>query len=404
MAKTSWGLWDLRQEEFSSDAPGQLIRTPDGQWTFEPAPLPPPPEAMGLDFRLVCMLSEADHALGELAGVGRMLPNPHLLIRPFVRREAVLSSRIEGTITRLDQLFLFEAEPEHVSHPSDVAEVINYVRALEHGLELLQQGTPLCLRLLRSVHARLLHEVRGGEKRPGEFRRCGVMIGRHGQSFEDARFVPPAHTALDPLLRDFERFLNAPGDLPVVVQLALAHYQFEAIHPFMDGNGRVGRLLITLMLCERGTLPQPLLYLSAFFERNDQAYKDHLLEVSRRGAWADWLRFFAQGVAEQARDAARRAGRLLELGKHYQQKVSEVARSLAAVRLLDELFASPFITVPGAAAALDLTFPAAQNNVNKLVEAGILREMTGKTKNRVYVADEILKLLDEPLPEENSPA
>jgi Fic family protein len=364
--------------------------------------LPPPPGAIGLDFRLVRTLSQADQALGELAGVGRMLPNPHLLIRPFVRREAVLSSRIEGTITRLDQLFLFEAEPEQVSYPDDVAEVANYVRALEHGLELLQQGTPLCLRLLRSVHARLLERVRGGDKRPGEFRSCDVLIGRQGQSFAQARFVPPMHGTLDPLLRDFERFLNNPGELPVVVQLALAHYQFEAIHSFMDGNGRVGRLLITLMLCERAVLPQPLLYLSAFFERHDQEYKDHLLEVSRHSAWAEWIQFFARGVAEQARDAARRAGRLLDLGKQYQQQVSAVARSAAALRLLDELFASPFITVPGAATALGLSFPAAQNNVDKLVEAGILREMTGKAKNRVYVADEILRLLDEPLADEKS--
>jgi Fic family protein len=384
----------LRPEEFADDAPGQLVKSPDGYWTFEPTPLPPKPEALGLDLRLACQLSESDQALGGLAEVGRMLPNPHLLIRPFVRREAVLSSRIEGTITRLDQLFLFEAEPEHVSHPSDVAEVANYVHALEYGLELLKQNTPLCLRSIRQVHAKLLEGVRGGEKRPGEFRQCGVMIGRHGQAKDKARFVPPRHTALQPLLRDFEQFLNTPGDLPVVVQLALAHYQFETIHPFMDGNGRIGRLLITLMLCERRVLPQPLLYLSAFFEQHDQEYKDRMLEVSRRGAWKEWIVFFARGVTEQARDAVRRTNQLLDLGKHYQARVAEVARSAAALRLLDQLFASPFITVSGAAVALDLTYQAAQYNVNKLIEAGILREMTGRTTNRVYVADEILKLLD----------
>lgn len=207
-------------------------------------------------------------------------------------------------------------------------------------------------------------------------------------------FVPPIHTSLNPLLRDLERFLNNPGNLPVVVQLAWAHYQFESIHPFMDGNGRVGRLLITLMLCEQGVLPQPLLYLSAFFEQHDQEYKDRMLEVSWRGAWNEWIAFFARGVTEQARDAVKRTNRLLDLGKRYQQRVAEVARSAAALRLLDELFASPFITISGAAAALGLTFPAAQNNVNKLVEAGILREMTGRSTNRIYVADDILKLLD----------
>ena len=386
----------MRREEFTPNAPGTLVRATEGHWTFEPAALPPPPESVGLDFRLACQLSDADKALGELAGVGRMLPNPHLLIRPFVRREAVLSSRIEGTVTRLDQLFLFEAEPEHASHPSDVTEVANYVHALEYGLERLKKGLPLCLRLIREVHEKLLKGVRGSEKGPGQFRRCGVAIGRQGQDQADARFVPPTHTALEPMLRNFEQFLNTPGDLPVVVQLALCHYQFETIHPFMDGNGRVGRLLITMMLCERGTLPQPLLYLSAFFERNEQEYKDCLLEVSHRGAWKEWIAFFARGVTEQARDAVRRTNRLLDLGKQYQRRVTEVARSAAALLLLDELFASPFITVSGAAAALHLTYPAAQNNVSKLVAAGILREMTGRTTNRIYVADDILKLLDAP--------
>jgi Fic family protein len=385
----------LRREEFASDAPGRLVKAPEGHGTFEPDPLPPPPEAVGLDFPLACRLSEADKALGELAGTGRMLPNPHLLIRPFLRREAVLSSRIEGTITRLDQLFLFEAEPEHVSHPSDVAEVANYVHALEYGLERLRR-MPLMLRLIREVHQKLMEGLRGGHKRPGEFRQCGVMIGREGQGYGDARFVPPQHTALDGLLRDFEEFLNAPGELPVVVQLALAHYQFEAIQPFMDGNGRVGRLLITLMLCARGVLPQPLLYLSAFFEQHEQEYKDLLLEVSRRGAWREWVDFFARGVTEQARDAVRRAGRLLDLGQAHRQRVAAATRSASAVRLLDELLASPYITVSRAAAVLGQSYPAAQKNVDKLVKAGVLREMTGRTMNRVYAADAILKLLDAP--------
>ena len=384
----------MRPEEFTSEAPGRLVQDTEGHLTFEPNPLPPPETALGLTFRLAATLSAADRALGELAGVGRMLPNPHLLIRPFLRREAVLSSRIEGTVTRLDQLFLFEAEPEHVAESADVAEVVNHVLALEHGLDLLKK-MPLCLRLIREVHARLLQGVRGQERRPGEFRECPVVIGR-SRLYDEARFVPPAHPALPPLLRDLERFLNTPGNLPVVVQIALMHYQFEAIHPFMDGNGRVGRLLITLMLCARGVLPLPLLYLSAFFERHDQEYKDHMLEVSRRGAWAEWLQFFARGVAEQGKDAAQRAGRLLDLNKKYQRKVAAVARSATALRLLDELFASPFITVSGAARAVGMTFPTAQNNVNKLVEAGILREMTGRTTNRIYVADEILRLLDAP--------
>lgn len=221
-----------------------------------------------------------------------------------------------------------------------------------------------------------------------------MLIGRSGQSFDDARFVPPAHTGLDPLLRDFERFLNDPGDLPVIVQLALAHYQFEALHPFMDGNGRVGRLLITLLLCARGGLPQPLLYLSAYFERHDREYKDHLLAVSRHGAWEAWVAFVARGVAEQGRDAVRRAKELLDLRQRYRQRMQEASQSSAVLRLVDELFAAPFVTMPGVARLLAVTHRAAKLNVEKLVAASILREAEPPRKTRrVYFAPEILALL-----------
>lgn len=386
----------MRSEDFTPNAPGRLERSFQRHLTFVPDPLPP---SLSYDAPLVGLLSEADLALGELAGVGRMLPNPHLLIRPFVRREAVLSSRIEGTITRLDQLFLFEAEgrPDELLHPSDVVEVLNHVQALDLGLQLLREGRPLTWRLLREVHARLLQGVRGENRRPGEFRACGVMIGRASQTFDQARFVPPCHTVLPQLLDDFERFINEERSLPIVVQLALAHYQFETIHPFMDGNGRLGRLLIPLMLCERGRLPQPLLYLSAFFERRDQEYKDHLLEVSRRGTWSEWISFFARGVAEQARDGATRAGRLLGLGAEYRRRVAALANSSTAVQLVDEILASPFTTINRAATALGVTFPTAQAAINRLVAANILQEVTGQRRNRIYCAREILNLLDAPI-------
>jgi Fic family protein len=382
----------LRPDEFEPNAPGRLVRTPAGYWTFEPNPLPPP---LSFDLSLVRLIAEAEHALGELGGIGRMLPNPHLLIRPFVRREAVLSSRIEGTVTRLDELLRFEAQPEDEgAHPGDVDEVINYVRAMEHGLRRLGEGMPLCLRLIREIHERLMEGVRGGEKRPGHFRECPVMIAHSGQTFADARFVPPAHTALDALLRDFERFLNDPGGLPVIAQLALTHYQFEALHPFMDGNGRVGRLLISLLLGARGELAQPLLYLSAYLERHDRAYKDHLLAVSRRGAWEEWIAFFARGVAEQARDAVRRAWGLLDLRQHYRERMQEASQSSGVLRLVDELFAAPFVTMPGVARLLGVTHRAAKLTVEKLLAASILREAEPPRKTRrVYFAPEILALL-----------
>jgi Fic family protein len=341
--------------------------------------------------------------LGQLAGVGRRLPNPHLLIRPFIRREAVLSSRIEGTVTRLDQLFLFEAQPDEILHPADAEEVRNYVLAVEHGLHQVRQGYPFSLQLLREVHSILLQGVRGAEKRPGEIRSHPVLLGRSGQTFENARFVPPCHTTLEPLLADFIRFLRDERQLPPIIQLALMHYQFETIHPFNDGNGRVGRLLITLMLCERRCLPEPLLYLSAFFEQHREEYYDRLLEVSRRAAWNEWIAFFAQGVAEQANDATTRAGRLLDLWQIYRHRVTKIVRSSAVLRLIDELFASPYITVNRAKEVMAVAFKSANNIVERLVQAGILREITGQQRYRVYSADEIFHLLDAPLEPEQSP-
>ena len=350
---------------------------------------------MTYDSALTNVLNEAFFALGQLRMVGVLLPNPHLLIHPFVRREAVLSSRIEGTVTRLDQLLLFEAQEEATDGDSDVAEVVNYINALEYGLKRLGDGMPLCLRLLREVHEQLLSGVRGAEKRPGQFRRCEVMIGRRGLSYDDARFVPPSHTALDPLLRDFERYLNVPGDLSVVAQLAVTHYQFETIHPFMDGNGRLGRLLITLMLCERQVLPLPLLYLSVYFERHDNEYRDLMLEVSRRGEWVEWITFFARGVAEQAGDAVQRSQRLLELWRGYRQRVQDAGQPAFVLSLVDRLFAAPAVTITGAAKLMGVSFPTAQKYVESLEAAGVLTEATGRARKRTYMAQEILRLLDE---------
>lgn len=371
---------------------GRLERAPEGHWTFLPADLPP---TLEFSSKLVGCVSRAERALGELAGVGRMLPNAHLLIRPFVRREAVLSSRIEGTVTQLSQLMLFEAQAEDVPEARDVDEVLNYVKAMDHGLSLLEEGLPLCLRMLRQLHERLMHGVRGGDKRPGEFRKIPVFIGRSHQTYEEARFVPPHPSQLDPLLNAFERFLNDPGDLPIVVQLALAHYQFEAIHPFADGNGRVGRLLITLMLCERKILPQPLLYLSAYLERHDEEYRDHLLRISQRGTWTEWIRFFADGITEQGRDAAARARHLLELQQSYRERLHRISHSSRILQLIDLLFARPFITIAQVAEGVGLTTKAAAANIDKLVDLKILQSTAPERRwNRVFYAPEILRLLD----------
>lgn len=320
-----------------------------------------------------------------------MLPNPHLLIRPFLRREAVLSSRIEGTVTRLDQLFLFETVPGQLAHNDDAEEVYNYVLALELGLEAIRSGQPFTRSLLREVHKSLMQGVRGSDKRPGEFRDQSVAIG------SASRFVPADPHQVPPLLDDFLTFMREGRSLPIVVQLAVMHYQFEAIHPFNDGNGRVGRLLITLMLCERGVLSQPLLYLSAFFDEHREEYYDHLLAVSRHGHWEAWIEFFARGVAEQAIDAALRTRRLLGLAREYTQLAIHAGQSAKALLLIDELFSLPYITVHRVKQVTGTQAKTAGRLIDGLVTLGILHEITNQKRNRIFCADRINELLDKPL-------
>jgi len=384
----------MNPESFRDSPAGRVLRAPAGYWAFVPDPLPTVLRWTG---DLVACLSEADRALGELAGLGRSLPNPHLLIRPFVRREAVLSSRIEGTRASLSDLYAFEAVQLGFFEPApDVREVYNYVHALEYGLGRLHE-LPLSLRLIREAHARLMEGMRGERQTPGEFRRSQNWIGPPGSTPEDAPFVPPPVPEMQPSLHAFEGFLHGSSALPPLVRLGLIHYQFEAIHPFLDGNGRIGRLLITLLLCAWNLLTEPLLYLSAYFEADRQRYYDLLLAVSQRGAWEDWLTFFLQGVAIQSRDAVARSERLLLLRD---QARGQVQQSRAAARLLqvvDLLFAQPVLTVRQVEAALEVNFSTAQRYVNQLEDVGLLREVTGQARNRVYRADEVLRAIEEPI-------
>lgn len=357
-----------------------------------PNPLPPPLE---LTWDLVLENSQADRALSELAGVARTLPNPHLLISPFIRREAVLSSRIEGTQASLSDLLFFEASGEKELYSPDVVEVSNYVKALEYGLKRLEK-LPVSLRLTREIHAQLLEGVRGEHLTPGEFRRSQNWIGPPGCTLMEATFVPPPEEEMKEALDFLEKFLHTPAELPPLIRLALIHYQFEAIHPFLDGNGRVGRLLLTLLLCAERLLPQPLLYLSAYFEQNRQRYYDSLLAVSQGGAWSEWVTFFLRGVAQQSSDAIRRSNRLLDLWKEYRQKLQSPRSSALTLLLLDQMFSYPAITVAGAAKRLHVTHRSAQLNIEKLVRTGILREETGRRRNRIFVAPEIIKIIEAP--------
>lgn len=384
----------MQPNEFSPNAPGQIIKTLQGYWAYMPHPLPP---TLEVDWELAAQISEADRALSELAGVARTLPNPHLLINPFIRREAVLSSRIEGTQASLSDLFFFEAAGIASPRAPDVREVANYAHALEHGLERLKAGElPVSLRLIREMHARLMEDVRGEQMTPGEFRRSQNWIGPPGCTLMEATFVPPPEAEMKAALGELEKYLHTPSPLPPLVRLALIHYQFEAIHPFLDGNGRIGRLLITLLLCAEGLLTQPLLYLSAYFERNRETYYRRLLAVSQAGNWREWISFFLGGVADQSRDALRRSGRLLDLRETYRRQLQSARASALLLRLADELFAYPAITIPQAAALLKVTPRAAGLNVEKLVKIGLLQETTGQQRYRVFVAPEIIRGIENP--------
>lgn len=381
----------MKKEDFESLAPGRLVKTVDGDWAFTPTPLPP---SIELDLKMVNLLTDAERAIGELSGIGKRLANPHLLIGPFLSREAILSSRIEGTHATAQELALFEAEVPTAPVTQDVKEVANYVAAMKHGLKRLAE-LPVCLRLIKELHAILLHDVRGQEHAPGEFRVGQNYIGTKGQTPSQARFVPPPVADMNQCLDDLEQYIGTRNELPVLIQLALIHYQFETIHPFMDGNGRIGRLLTSLLMCERGCLSQPLLYLSAYLETHRDEYMNRLLEVSQKGHWYEWVRFFVVGVAEQAKDAINRTNKLHNLQDSYRTRLQSARSSALSLKLVDELFKFPVITVSQARRRLSVTAHSAQNNITKLEKNGILVEITGKQRNRTYIAPEIIRIIEE---------
>jgi Fic family protein len=388
----------MQPSDFTPDSSGRLIGIEGGALGFVPNPLPPKLE---LTWDLTGKLSAADRALSELAGAARGLPNPHLLMGPFVRREAVLSSRIEGTQASLSDLFFYEAAPKlnpPAGHerPPDVREVANYVIAMEYGLARLR-AAKLGLDLIRELHAKLMRGVRGERMQPGEFRRVQNWIGRPGCALADAVYVPAPPDEMQRALGAFEGYLDGRDDLPPLVRLALVHYQFEAIHPFLDGNGRIGRLLVSLLLCRDGLLPDPVLNLSAYFERRREDYYRGLLEVSRAGAWAAWISFCLDGVAEHSREAAARTGVLRELWREYRDRVQATRASARLLGLVDALFDLPVITIAGAARQMGVTHRAASQNVRKLVRLRILKEVSGRMRNRIYAAPEIAAAVERPL-------
>ena len=386
----------MEPKDFATTSTGQCRKTLEGYYAFYPEPIPP---RLELDWDLVNLISESDRALAELSGAGQLLPNPHLLIRPYLRWEAILSSRIEDTHTDMGQLALFEEDNESKDiRGPDVKEVANYVRALEAGLHRIRE-IPISSRLIKEIHAILMQDARGGERprTPGEFRRIQNWIGPPGCTLKEATFVPPPHHELNRLLGEWENYLHAESSEPALVKAALIHYQFEAIHPFLDGNGRIGRLLITLFLCERGCLSQPLLYLSGYFDESRDEYYRLLLSVSQLGNWREWIEYFLRGVRIQAQRALGDTQRVLERYEAYRIKLKEGKRvPQEAARVLDQVFGNPFISIARYAKRARTTYHNANKGVQFWVDQGLLREFTGQQRNRIYVADELLENLERP--------
>jgi Fic family protein len=384
---------------------GKYARQLTGYSAFVPAPLPPEPPVDTQ--QLIKVLSDADRALGRLDGVASMLPNPDLFVAMYVRHEAVLSSQIEGTQSTLEDVLEFEAGKRSEADVEDVEEVINYVRAMNHGTARLKEGFPLSLRLIREIHAILLEGVRGGSKSPGEFRTTQNWLGPAGSTLENANYIPPTPPDMMVALDAFERFLHERDALPTLVLCALAHAQFETIHPFLDGNGRVGRLLITLLLYERGVLQRPLLYLSDDLKANRLDYYDHLTNIRTKGDWEGWIAFFLKGVYSVSRAATDTAREILNLRERHRELLQEDSAPPKSLALLDKLFEHPLITVGQAAEQIEVAFNTANKHLQQFVDLGIVREITGQQRNRAFRYDTYLKVFDKQLPlaeQEEQPA
>ena len=376
--------------EIAHSPSGKVIKTLNGYKAFIPNPLPP---EIKWSSHLVNSLSRADYVLGKLSSEGGKLPNPHLLMRPFIAREAVLSSKIEGTQATIGEILADEAGAFVERSPDDLQEVRNYIVALEYGLKRMNK-LPLCLRLIKEIHQKLMQGVRGSHATPGEFRRSQNWIGAPGCTLVSAKYVPPPSEELLDCLGLFELFSHNQT-LPPLIHIALCHYQFEAIHPFLDGNGRIGRLLITLLLIERQMLPSPVLYLSAFFEASRSEYYRQLYHVSAQGAWEDWLTYFLNGIATQGMDVLSRAERVNTLINNWQVKVGGTS-SQAAQNIVTHFAINPFLSVKKIAENLKIAFTTAQRAILKLESLGIVKEMTSGQRDRLYCATQILAILEEP--------
>src|SRR3990167_1813706 len=376
--------------DFRESPSGKIVTTLTGYQAFIPHPLPPKFE---WNTTLVNSLSRADHILGMLSREGAKLPNPYLLLHPLITREAVLSSKIEGTQATLGEVLAKEAGASVSRNPDDLQEVQSYIIALNHGIKRLEDF-PLSLRLIREVHEKLMQGVRGSHATPGEFRKSQNWIESPGCTLNTAKYVPPPPDALMSCLSSFEKFLHKMT-LPPLIHIALCHYQFEAIHPFLDGNGRVGRLLIMLLLVEQKMLPSHLLYLSAFFEATRDEYYKQLYNVSSKGTWHEWLIYFLNGVAVQSEDVLSRAERINELLNQWKIVVAS-GGSQVPVDMVQHFAVNPYFTTNKIAEELGIAYSTAQRGIQKLEAAGIIKKTNENKRDKVYCAIEILNILEEP--------
>lgn len=380
----------------SATGAGQYVEQITGYKAFIPNPLPPLPEIM-MDQEMWNLLSQADRALGRLDGSTDALPNPDLFVFMYVRKEAVLSSQIEGTQASLIDVLEFESQTLELDNPQEVAEVVNYIAAVNYGLERLKD-LPVSLRLIREIHKELMQGVRGAERDPGEFRNQQNWIGPKGCSLAQATYVPPPPHEMNQALYDLEKFLHDSTPIPALIRVGLAHAQFETIHPFFDGNGRTGRLLITFLLCEQNILKRPLLYISHYFKKYRAEYYDRLQAVRDSGNWEGWLKFFLRGVYEVAQEASGTARKIVNMKEEHRQLVlKEMKRkSGKAIALLESLYFRPIFTVEHVEAVSELSYPNANTLVKDLCNIGLLQEITGQKRHRVFSYAPFLDVFKDP--------
>ncbi|MFL5897314.1 MAG: Fic family protein [Solirubrobacterales bacterium] len=376
---------------------GRFLSQPNGYAAFVPEPLPPDPP-LDLSSTLLNLLEEAVGELGRLDGVARVIPDPDFFVSMYVRREAVLSSQIEGTQSTLEDLLELELESDHGDRFSDAFEIVNYVHAMNFGLERIKT-LPLSLRLVREIHRELLRDGRGSRATPGEFRRTQNWIGPEGATLKRATFVPPPVPDMKKALHEFESYLHAEGGYTTLIDVALTHAQFETIHPFLDGNGRVGRLLNIFLLVHRGTLRKPLLYLSFYFKLHRTEYYDRLMAVRLSGDWEGWIQFFLRGVAQTAREATETAERLFALRESHRSLILDNKLGQNGLLLLSSLFQRPLVNINVVASVLGSTFPTASRLVARFEELGLLREITGQKRSRLFRYEPYLTLFDDTIGE-----